>query len=74
MTQDLAGSCRISVTIPATAAGAAAAADVEEMQGLDISKHGERAVSELVHIEAYAKENSVHGKKTDKAADLTCAV
>jgi hypothetical protein len=50
---------------------AAAAADVEEMQGLDISKHGERAVSELVHIEAIAKDSSVHGSKSGKD-DLAC--
>jgi hypothetical protein len=41
------------------------------MQGLDISKHGERAVSELVHIEAFAKEASVHGPKTDNK-DVSC--
>uniref|UniRef100_A0A383VXJ7 Ammonium transporter n=1 Tax=Tetradesmus obliquus TaxID=3088 RepID=A0A383VXJ7_TETOB len=45
--------------------------DLEEMQGLDISKHGERAVSELVHIEAIAKEASMHGSKSEKA-DLQC--
>jgi hypothetical protein len=41
------------------------------MQGLDISKHGERAVSELVHIEAIAKEASVHGAKPDNK-DVSC--
>lgn len=41
------------------------------MQGLDISKHGERAVSELVRIEAIAKEASMHGAKSEKA-DLQC--